>query len=275
MGRKIQIIFSGFALVMLGLTIWRVSAGLWSNLNWAMLAVAAVCCLLVFLRFVYIFTYSYALAAIINGALIWAWLPSPAGALAGGAAVFYGLRLLSFTWSRERSLSYAPRVANVIRADDMMPAPVKISLWLMCTLLLTYHLMAVVFAAGQATLSPGVVAGALLMILGTVIEGVADAQKQRSKEENAERLVTSGLFRRWRHPNYAGEILVQLGLMVIGLASVAGPVQALMVVIAPAYIAVLMMAEASRVDGSQAQKYGDGAEYGDWRKASGSLLPRF
>lgn len=281
MDRKLQIIFSVYALVMLGLLGWRVWTGAWSNLHWAMLGVAALCCSLVFVRFVYIFTYSYALSALLNGALIALWLRSPAAWLLGGIMGLYGLRLFAFIWSRDRSRSYASRVDAVKQADAAMPLPARISLLLMCSLLLCFQVMAIAFAGSQtafagavATPSTGVLAGAALMLAGTVIEGLADWQKQAAKREDAGRLVTTGLYRRWRHPNYAGEILLQLGLIVAGLSSIATAGDALVVVLAPSYIVILMVEEAFRVDREQAVRHGASDEYQAWRGASGSLVPR-
>jgi len=282
MDRRLQFIFSGYALVMLMMVGWRAWTGAWTSLHWAMLGVAALCCSLVFVRFVYIFTYSYALSALLNGTLIAAWLQSPAAWLLGGIMGLYGLRLFVFIWSRDNSASYAPRVEAVKQADATMPAPAKISLLVMCSLLLCFQVMAVALAGSQTAFagaisspSSGVLAGAAIMFAGTVIEGLADWQKQKAKRDDAARLVTTGLYRRWRHPNYAGEILLQLGLIISGLSSVSTLGDALVVVIAPSYIVILMMAEAFRVDKEQELKYGAGDEYQSWRGASGSLMPRF
>ena len=170
MGSRIRMIFSMFGLIMIGLFAWRVYQGVWSPVNWTMLAIAATAGLLVFVRFVYIFNFSYALCAIGNGALIWVARPSGATALVGGAAILYGLRLLWFTWSRTRSRSYAPRMQNVDTADRDMPAVGKVMLWFTCTWLLTFHLMAMWLAAEMAELTIGVVVGAAVMLAGTVLE---------------------------------------------------------------------------------------------------------
>jgi steroid 5-alpha reductase family enzyme len=165
-------------------------------------------------------------------------------------------------------------MVNVVKADEMMPAPAKISLWVMCSLLLTYHLMAVTFAAAQGSFHPGVVAGALLMILSTMIEGGADWQKQQVKERDPAALATAGLYRRWRHPNYAGEIGLQIGLVIMGLSSVSSIADLLVILLSPAYIMILMVAEARRVDASQELRHGESEEYRAWRRSSGSLLPK-
>lgn len=275
MDRRIRIIFSAFVALMIGLFAWRVSQGTWAPVNWVMLALSATLCLLVFVRFVYIFNFSYALCAILNGALIWVARPAPATALVGGAAILYGLRLLWFTWMRTRSRSYAPRMEKVAAIDRGMPAPGKAALWFMCTWLLTFHLMALWLAAVRVELTAGVVAGAAIMVSGTVLEGIADWQKQQAKRRAADRFVTDGLFARWRHPNYLGEILMQTGLMIVAASCAAGPGDLLAGIVAPLYIAVLMLFEARRIDDDQVARYGSEHAYVAYRERSGSLLPKF
>lgn len=274
MGRKIQLVFQACALLMLVLLVARARSGDWSTLNYLMLAVAGACCLLVFVRFVYVFNYSYALAAMLNGALLIVVRPSVVSLLLGGAAVLYGARLFWFSWVRQHGQSYAPRMANVIQADEAMPKPVKLALWVNCSLLLTYHLMAVYFAAARPSLTAGVVIGALTMYIGTVIEGVADWQKQRVKNATPDQPVLHGLFRHVRHPNYTGEILLQVGLIIAGLSAVGSVQEILTVLIAPGYIIALMITEARRVDGVQETRYWDHPDYPAWRARTGSLLPR-
>lgn len=275
MANSIRMIFSAFGLVMIGLFAWRVTQGVWSPVNWTMLAIAATACLLVFVRFVYIFNFSYALCAILNGALIWVARPSAATALVGSAAILYGLRLLWFTWARTRSRSYAPRMDNVAAVDREMPVAGKGILWFTCTWLLTFHLMALWLAAEKAELTPGIIIGAAIMVLGTVIEGVADWQKQRGKQQAADRFVTTGLFARSRHPNYLGEILMQAGLMIVAVSSAAAAGDILAGIVAPLYIVILMFSESRRVDDYQVTRYGADPDYVAYRERSGSLLPKF
>ncbi|MFW2405906.1 MAG: DUF1295 domain-containing protein [Gammaproteobacteria bacterium] len=275
MGNKIRIIFSTFGLVMIGLFVWRLVQGTWTPVNWTMLAIAATACLLVFVRFVYIFNFSYALCAILNGALIWVARPSAVTALIGSAAILYGLRLFWFTWSRTRSHSYALRMQNVVAVDREMPAPGKVILWFTCTWLMTFHLMAMWLAAERAQMSFGIVIGAATMLVGTALEGIADSQKQASKQVAPDQFVTRGLFARSRHPNYLGEILVQVGLMTIAVVSAATFDDILAGMVAPLYILILMISESRRVDDYQVTQYGADADYVDYRERSGSLLPKF
>jgi steroid 5-alpha reductase family enzyme len=273
MTRPIQIIFSCIALAMLALFVLRVVAGDWTALNWGMLAVAATACLLVFVRFMQIFSYSYALSAIGNGLLIFALRPSVAAGLLAAVAILYGIRMSVFIWRRNQSASFAPQVAEGNARDQAMPMGVKVMLWHLCTWLFAYHLMAVYFVAERGKLTIGVLIGALVMLAGVVLEAVADAQKQGVKQRDAQALATGGLYRRIRHPNYLGEILMQLGLLVAGLSVVADWQELAMVSLAPGYLIVLMLLEARRLDAEQLGRYGSRTDYQKWRAATGALLP--
>jgi len=274
MNRGLQIIFSVFALLILALIGWQLSAGTWSPVNWGMLAIAAACCLLVFVRFLYVFNYSYALALMLNALLLMAALRTPAALLLGSIAFAFGLRLFLFCQARQRGESYGPKMQKIIATDRAMPLPVRIPLWLMPTLLYSFHLMAVYFAGLAGRITAGVSLGAALMLAGLVIEGVADAQKQRVKRADPGQPVTTGLYRRWRHPNYAGEILFQSGLIVAGLAVATQFVPALASLLTPLYIVILMRAEAARLDREQQARYATDPAWSAWHAASGSLVPR-
>jgi len=274
MKKSIRIVFGVFSLVMLALMVWRIIGGVWTPLNWGMSAIAFTCCLLVFINFVYIFNYSYSLCVLLNSLLIWIALPSPAAGLMASVGVLYGARLFWFTWQRMRSDSYADKAKGIEKADEYFPTPAKVALWVQCGLLHTFHLMALWFVAGKAVLTSGVIAGVAIMFAGTLIEAVADSQKQAGKKQNKNGLVAAGLFARWRHPNYAGEILFHAGLIVAGLASVSSIPDALTVVVAPLYIIILMVSEAGRADGVHQDKYGETEEYQAYRKNSGTLVPK-
>lgn len=276
MHRHIRKIFSVFALGMMVLFGLRLSVDAWSFVNWGMLLVSALVCLLVFRCFVFIFNYSYALACLLNGLFIAIAIGSTAGYLLGGVMAAYGARLFWFTWSRTRSDSYAARVENVRREDARLPVPVKFALWLQCTFLYTFHLWAVYAVAVRGELSLMVFTGAGIIVLGLVIEALADAQKQAAKAGNPADFVRQGLYANWRHPNYIGEILVQAGLIVAGLAAVFatwGNVAA--VIISPLYVILLMISECGRADDSMQERYGEREDFLDYRNRSGRYLPKF
>jgi steroid 5-alpha reductase family enzyme len=80
---------------------------------------------------------------------------------------------------------------------------------------------AAVRRGGDAPLSALDLAGALLFVLGFVMEAAADRAlaRFRSRPENRDRVLDRGLFRYTRHPNYFGDAVVWWGLGLIGVAA--------------------------------------------------------
>ena len=275
MDKHIRKIFSVFALVMIGLFVMALRMGYWSPLNWAMLIVAALCCVLVFKSFVYIFNFSYGLACVLNGALLALWFGNTASLLLGGAMVIYGMRLFLFTLFRVRSDSYAPRVENIEKADAAMPIGVKMALLVQCSFLYCFHLFAIYVAGQGGVVTRTILVGVAVILAGTLIEGLADAQKQKAKAMAPGDFVGNGLFSRWRHPNYVGEILVQVGLIVVGLGAIPGGwVNYVAVTVSPLYVILLMIAECGRADRYMDLRYGDRDSFKAYVARSGCYLPK-
>jgi steroid 5-alpha reductase family enzyme len=81
--------------------------------------------------------------------------------------------------------------------------------------------------------------GAGLWLLGFIFESVSDAQLHRFKKDpaNRGRVMTSGLWRYSRHPNYFGESLIWWGLSLVALSATSGPLAAL----SPALLTFLLL----------------------------------
>lgn len=275
MHRNMRIVFSVSTLILIMVLGVRLSAGVWTPVNWLMLAIPALVCLLVFRCFVYIFNFSYALACLFNGLLIAVAGQSVAGYLLGGLMALYGLRLFWFTWIRTHSDSYATRMERIRNDHANTPVPVQAVLWLQCTVTYAFHLFAVYIAAERALLTNAVLAGAAIIFCGIVLEAVADAQKQAAKTVAPDAFVTSGLFARWRHPNFIGEIIVQIGLIVVGLSVAATWNTLLAVLVTPVYVFILMVYQCRQVDTNMQARYGEQPEFAEYFQRSGSLLPKF
>lgn len=71
-----------------------------------------------------------------------------------------------------------------------------------------------VFRAGPSSLGWLGVMGAIVAVIGLILETVADAQKAhfKRKPENRDRLIMTGLWRYSRHPNYFGEAVFWWGI---------------------------------------------------------------
>ena len=69
--------------------------------------------------------------------------------------------------------------------------------------------------------NPFVIVGLFVWILGFAVEVISDRQKNtfRADPENAGKFITTGLWKYSRHPNYAGEITLWLGITIIAFPS--------------------------------------------------------
>jgi steroid 5-alpha reductase family enzyme len=276
MSKTIRAVFSVFVVAMLAIFGWLLSDGAWGPVNWIILAVSAACCLLVFRLFLYLFSYSYGLCMLLNGGIILVVRPSAATVLISAGLMLYGIRMIGFCLLRDRSASYAGNLERVRREDAKFPRAVLASLWFMVTVLMTFLALPLWFVAESGALSSGLYTGAGLMLAGLALETLADVHKQRYKAAAPGRFVDRGLYARWRHPNFFGELVFHAGLAIAGLSAVGftDPIVTLAAVIGPCYLVILMILEARRLDHEQHQRYAADPAYALYLARSGSLLPR-
>jgi steroid 5-alpha reductase family enzyme len=112
--------------------------------------------------------------------------------------------------------------------------------------------------------------GLVLFTLGFLLEVWADHEVQRFKADprNRGKLLTTGLHSRIRHPNYAGEIILQCGFGVmayalsLNLLSFIGPLLMTGLIVKLSGVPMLEN-ELSKREG-----------FADWKARTGALLPR-
>ena len=118
--------------------------------------------------------------------------------------------------------------------------------------------------------------GFLVWAIGFRIEAMAAAQKNgyRSDPKNKGKFIQSGLWSRSRHPNYFGEILLWIGVLIIALPVLQG--WQWVGLISPIFVALLL----TRVSGvpmlekSADEKWGGQADYEAYKKRTPVLIPR-
>ncbi len=273
---EIRRIFPLFVLLMWVTTGFLVTQGAWTGTNWLLAAVAAAFTLIVFVNFALVFSLGYtASVAALNVLVLVLVGAPPAALLVGGLLVVYALRLGSFVVRRMRHPSYSARAAGLRAAHTSVPLPIKVLLWVQTTTLFTFHAFATwTLASADAAISPVVAVGAGLLVLGIAVEATADTQKQRHKRSGDTGWARTGLWSRSRHPNYLGEILVQLGVLVSALGVADGVWGVLAVVLAPTYIAILMLSATTGGEQAAAQRYGEDPDFAAYVARTGVLLPR-
>jgi steroid 5-alpha reductase family enzyme len=268
----IRYIFPAFVLAMWVICGLGIASGQWTGIHWVMLGMAHLACAIIFANFVLVFSYGYGISMVVVNAVAMAWRPTPAVLLIGGLGVLYGLRLTWFVYARYRSQGYSATRAKGERANSAVPLPLRLFMWVSCGWLMTFVAMPAWVVAG-APLTAGVLAGGALMLAGLVLESVADAQKQAGKAVNPAAFVADGLYARLRHPNYLGEIIFQVGLIVAAATAATGGWALAAGVAGPLYIVILMYYAAHDQDHQQSQRYGTDPAYQSWRSRTSCLLP--
>ena len=165
------------------------------------------------------------------------------------------------------------------RFDEMRDRPLRFArFWLLQAISVAVVMLPVTYLLGRddpPSFGPWMTAGGVIWLLGLVIETVSDAQKSafKSKVENRERFVTSGLWRYSRHPNYFGEMLVWWGLFVFAVPFLHGA--AFAVVIGPVFITLLLLFVSGipLLERSAEAKYGEDPAYREYKRRTSILVP--
>ena len=273
MDGPLRIIFSLTLLLMWGIFGLSLANGSWSTANWLMLGLAHLGCAVVFINFAYLFSYGYAISMLIIHLAILALKPSLAAALIAGLAAVYGARLWRFVHVRYRGASYGRIKSRGDKADATLPVVLRLYLWIAVSWLMTFTAMTAWRVSESGVLTPWIVAGALIMVAGLLLETVADQQKQAGKARNSDSFVSDGLYRRIRHPNYLGEMVFQIGLMLACVGTARTWLEYAACLIGPLYIVILMYYAGVGADEKQQQRYGADPAYAQYRQRSGSFLP--
>ncbi|APR81722.1 Hypothetical protein A7982_07071 [Minicystis rosea] len=167
-----------------------------------------------------------------TGFVIIAWVtlvttahPTSRAKLAVLLTTLWGLRLTAYLAWRNIGRGEDPRyVAMRRRHGDKWPIrSLFIVFGLQGTLMwiISLPVQSAVRAPAPTALGPLDVAGAALVLLGILFEGIGDLQLALFKKDpaNQGRVMDRGLWRYTRHPNYFGDFLVWWGLFAVAAAS--------------------------------------------------------
>jgi len=133
-----------------------------------------------------------------------------------------------------------------------------------------------ILSAEQTAVGVIYVMGAVMWMVGFVIEVMADQQKSRFRADpaNAGRFINVGLWARSRHPNYFGEILLWAGIAVMAVPYLSGTQWVVM--LSPLFVYALL----TRISGIPTltrrgqQLWGDDPTYQAYVANTPRLLPR-
>ena len=153
--------------------------------------------------------------------------------------VIYGCRLGGYLAYRElKSTSYNKNMKGEIKEGSTVPFGVKIAIWVTCAILYVTQVSGVFYRLHNGSGSNlWTYIGAVIMVIGIVLESAADVQKNAAKKINPRRFVDTGLYRLVRCPNYLGEMLFWTGVVLSGIGGVTSVGQ--WIVVAIGYIGII------------------------------------
>ena len=201
--------------------------------------------------------------------------------------VVYGCRLGGYLLVREiKSASYRSTMKKEIKDGSSMKLVAKFSIWISCALLYACQVSPLFFRLENITNMGGTegdivvggadivaIIGAVIMLLGILLESMADLQKSKAKKINPSRFCDTGLYKIVRCPNYLGEVLFWTGVYVSGINTYDGAWQWIVATFGYVCIVYIMFGGARRLELRQNRNYGEDPEYQDYVKKTPILIP--
>lgn len=197
----------------------------------------------------------------------------PRNVILAAVVVIWAARLGSFLFARNR------RSGTDDRFDEIKTSKLRFfSVWTVQGLWVSLTAAAAWISLASSNAAPldwTTWVGLAIWIVGFAFEVIADQQKRRFKADpsNDGRFIQSGLWSISRHPNYFGEILLWIGVLVIAIPVLQG--WQWIALLSPIFVVVLL----TRVSGiplleqKAKRKWGDDPEYQAYRARTSLLIP--
>jgi len=190
-----------------------------------------------------------------------------------GMVTVWALRLGTFLFQRIKKAGEDRRFREIKQSF-----PRFLQTWTLQGLWVTFSLAAalvVVTSQKRVHFDVFAVVGLLVWILGFGMEAIADRQKNifRKDPTNEGKFIQNGLWSWSRHPNYFGEIVLWVGVMIIALPVLVG--WQWLALISPIFITILL----TRVSGVPMlekradEKWGGQADYEAYKSKTSVLIP--
>ncbi len=188
--------------------------------------------------------------------------------------IIWALRLGTFLFRRIQ------KAGRDDRFDEIKPNFMRfLNAWTLQALWITLTSSAALIAITSATrksIDIFAVIGLLVWLFGFGFEVTADAQKSRFNADpaNKGKFISSGLWSKSRHPNYFGEIVLWIGVLIIALPVLRG--WQWVALISPVFVTLLL----TRVSGvplleqKADKKWGGQENYEEYKKRTPVLIPR-
>ncbi len=190
-----------------------------------------------------------------------------------GMVAVWALRLGTFLYQRIKKAGEDRRFREIKESF-----PRFLQTWTIQGLWVTFSLAAalvVVTSTKRVGLDIYLVIGVLVWLFGFGIEAIADRQKNQFRQDpnNNGKFIHSGLWAWSRHPNYFGEIVLWVGVLIIALPVLQG--WQWIALISPIFITILLtrISGVPMLEKRADEKWGGQADYEAYKKGTSVLIP--
>lgn len=193
--------------------------------------------------------------------------------LLAGIVAIWAVRLGSFLFMRIRAAGEDRRFREIKQSFARF-----LMTWTLQGLWVAFSLssaLAAITSTVRKELDAFAVIGSLVWLFGFGIEVIADKQKSdfNSTTGNKDKFIRSGLWSWSRHPNYFGEIVLWIGVMIIAMPILQGWQWATL--ISPIFIIILLtrISGVPMLEKRADEKWGGQPEYEAYKTGTSVLVP--
>ena len=167
------------------------------------------------------------------------------------------------------------------RFDDIKPSFLRfLNVWTIQGLWVTLTVAPAaiaISASQQKEIGIFAIVGGLVWLVGFLFEVIADYQKTqfRNNPANKNKFINTGLWAKSRHPNYFGEIVLWIGVLLIAMPVLQG--WQWIALISPVFV-ILLLTKVSGIPALEAKakkKWGGQADYEKYKSNTPVLIPKF
>jgi len=194
--------------------------------------------------------------------------------LIGGLVLIWAFRLGTFLFTRIH------RVGKDDRFDSIKPDFLRFfNTWTLQAIWVVFTSSSAIIAittAKRVEFGVFAIVGLMVWIIGFTIEVVADHQKSqfRKDSKNKEKFINTGLWSRSRHPNYFGEIMLWIGVVIISIPVLQG--WQWIALISPVFVTMLLtkISGVPMLEAKADKKWGGKNDYEKYKSETPVLVPK-